>query len=77
MALNIAWVGIGLLYLTPIFQGVETSIGGVPFFTIWATIVGPLLMVLLYGINSYLRIQADKTTERSEGAAAANTAGGE
>jgi 4-hydroxybenzoate polyprenyltransferase len=77
MALNIAWVGIGLLYLTPVLQGIETTIGGVPFFAIWATIVGPLLMVALYGINSYARIKADKTTEQRETAAGGGTAGGE
>jgi 4-hydroxybenzoate polyprenyltransferase len=72
------WLVLGILYLSPLLQGVGFSFGNVPFFALWATVIGPILMIALYAINSYLRIEADKTTERGESAATgANTTGGE
>lgn len=71
LGLNAVWVVLAVLYLTPLMQGVGLSFGNVPFFAIWATIVGPLLMVALYAINSYRRIEEDKTVERGEATAAA------
>jgi hypothetical protein len=46
--------------LAPVIQNVDGSVGGVSLFVVWAVFLGPLAMIALYGINSYLRIQEDR-----------------
>ena len=64
--LTAVWLLIGVLYLTPTVQAIDVSINGVPLFAVWATILAPLLLILLYGFNSYREIKLDKRTEHEE-----------
>ncbi|MFB6130188.1 MAG: hypothetical protein ABEJ28_05140 [Salinigranum sp.] len=64
LGLDVVWLVIAVLYLgplAPMLANVNLSFGNVSFFAAWAVVIGPLLAIVVFGVNSYLRIKEDRT----------------
>lgn len=69
LATNAAWIVLVLLYFWPggaILSQYETEILGWPVFSLWIVLIGPALLLLLYGVDSYHGHQQEHTQEESD-----------
>lgn len=69
LATNAAWVALVLLYFWPggaLLSQLETEVLGWPLFSLWIVVIGPALLLLLYGVDSYRGLQQEHAHEESD-----------